>query len=183
MSKIVFQNEENGYSKSQVDSYIEKLSAAYQAAYDENQMMQRKYSTLIEEHSRLEEESQSKVNPVVLAKTIMDMEMLAQSILNEAKAEAENLKDDALRLVEDANGRAEAVDEKSKIIADTIMLEKANADLTARRIIEAAQAEAREMIDNTRNGIAEVQKIVSMTLTNVQNLLSNGDIYKKADVA
>ena len=80
---VAFAEEQNGYNKEQVDKYISKLSEAYQAAYDENQILLDKYNSLLEEHKKLEFQSRTQLNAEVILKTVESIEALARKIVEE----------------------------------------------------------------------------------------------------
>ena len=54
MEEIFFTEQKNGYDKEQVDSYIHKLTEAYQKAYDEYFAMCDKYNNLMYDYKQLE---------------------------------------------------------------------------------------------------------------------------------
>jgi len=81
MTEILFANQKNGYDKEQVDSYINKLTEAYQKVYDEYLATSEKYSALLEDYKKLEAEKQIDVNSNDISKVLMDSEKLAQEIV------------------------------------------------------------------------------------------------------
>ena len=94
MPSIFFSEQKNGFDKEEVNKYIEKLAAAYQLAYDENQAVNAKYSELLEKYEKLELEGrtgangQPDVSANIIAKMLLNAELLAQKIIDDAREEA-----------------------------------------------------------------------------------------------
>ena len=92
-TEIVFTEEKNGYAKDEVDNYVEKISEAYQKAYGEYQTVCDNYKKLYDTYNSLLEESkmtnvprQTGLNSEIIAKTLMDTEILAQKIIDNCQA-------------------------------------------------------------------------------------------------
>ena len=93
MTEIFFPEQKLGYDKDQVDSYIIKLTKAYQTLFDEYQTVSGKYNDLLGEYkkqeSRVEEKAEKPgLNVDLIAKVLVDAEILAQKIIADAKEEA-----------------------------------------------------------------------------------------------
>jgi cell division septum initiation protein DivIVA len=84
MSEIYFNEQRNGYDKNQVDSYINKLTEAYQMAYNEYLAVCDRYNELMVEYKKLESEKQAGKETSVMSKTLIDSEKLANEIINDA---------------------------------------------------------------------------------------------------
>jgi cell division septum initiation protein DivIVA len=84
MAEIYFTEEKNGYDKEQVDSYILRLTDAYQKAYNEYRTTCDKYNALMQDYKKLEAEKQTELNASVIARTLIDSERLAQEIIDNA---------------------------------------------------------------------------------------------------
>ena len=80
MAEIFFNEQKNGYDKTQVDSYIKKLAEAYQTAYKEYLAVCDKYNNLMRDYKNLESDKQEKQEKQ--AETYS--EKLAKEILNNA---------------------------------------------------------------------------------------------------
>lgn len=172
MTQILFQNEINGYDKIQVDNYITKLSKAYQDAYDENQSMRSNYDTLREAYERMEAQMQTKWNSKVITKTIMNMESLAQKIIDDANEEAERVKTEALLSIDTAQSQATELEAKVRQLADDAATEKANAENEAKKILDKANIEAVRILAQAKSNLAEAQEIIQQMLSKVQSLLT-----------
>jgi cell division septum initiation protein DivIVA len=106
--RIFFSEEKNGYDRAQVDKYVNKLSEAYQAAYDENTLMRERYNSLLDSCNTWNMPGQSEPTPEIITKTLVYTEMLAQKIITDAHEEAARAKAEAQKIITDAN--TEAVD-------------------------------------------------------------------------
>ena len=113
-SKIHFTAETEGYNKAQVDQYIEKLSAAYETAYGENQTLLEKCRILMEEDRDADVREQTKRNAAVLTKTMMNMEAMAQNIIAEAQVEVVRAKEEARKTRDDAKAEAQQIVSKAR---------------------------------------------------------------------
>ena len=71
-ANVIFKESTNGYDKEQVNLYISKLAEAYKGVYSENQVLR----------------EQKNPNSDIIAKTLMDTEILAQKIIANAHKEA-----------------------------------------------------------------------------------------------
>jgi len=115
MTEIFFSDQKFGYDKEQVDSYIAKLSEAYQMAFEEHNAAVAKYSSLLEDYQRLEEERRRsnedgarkaeagvdirEVSDIV-AKTLVNAEMLAKKIIEDARGEAAKIAEQSSTVLE-----------------------------------------------------------------------------------
>jgi len=93
MTGSLFSEQTNGYDKSQVDDYVRRLTEAYQSAYNEYQGVCVKYNNLVNDYKNLEVEklagTKAEINADIIAKALLDSEILALKIKDDAKAEAE----------------------------------------------------------------------------------------------
>jgi len=87
-TKIFFTEEKNGYNRLEVDNYIAKLDEAYQNAYDENQDIRNKYNSLLDDCRKLDVQERTEFNSEIIAKTLVNAEVLAQKIIADANKEA-----------------------------------------------------------------------------------------------
>jgi len=127
-TNVSFDKQFNGYDKGQVDQYIKNLATAYQTAYDEYQNVCGKYNGLLDEVSKKETEEQGRPTADIISKTLINTELLAQKILDDAKAQTETIHADA---------QAEA-----RRITDDAYLQRAEARLQAQKLLDDATAEA-----------------------------------------
>ena len=138
-SEILFTTEAQGYDKKQVDAYIGKLSAAYQAAYSENQSLQEKCKSLLEESKKADLREQTKLNAAVLTKTMINMEAMAQNIISDAQEEVIKAKEESRRVLEEAKAEAAKAREAAQRIRDEANTEAARIVSVAKRNAEQAQ--------------------------------------------
>lgn len=87
MTEVFFAEQKDGYDKSQVDSYINKLAEAYQTAYQEYLAICEKYNSLMRDYKKLESEKQTVVSADIVMKTLINSEKLASEIIENARAE------------------------------------------------------------------------------------------------
>ena len=100
MTNVFFSEQQNGYDKTQVDNYIQKVTEAYQAAYKEYLDTCEKYNNLMQEYKKLETEKRSGINADIIAKTLISSEKLAQEIVDNAHAEEAKIVDMTVQNVE-----------------------------------------------------------------------------------
>ena len=120
---VSFERQFKGYNREQVDQYIASLAQAYQIAYDEYNSVCCKYSDLLEENEGLKEQNQNTPSADVLSKTLVNAELLAQKIIEDAKAESENMRAkaqaDSKKIIDDAyQGLIIIQQEKAMLIAE-----------------------------------------------------------------
>ena len=99
---ILFPEVRNGYDRVQVDKYVNKLSEAYQAAYDENAAIWGRYNSLLAEYNKLNAHERIEFNTDIVAKTLIYAEILAQKIMTDAHEEAANVRAEAQKIIADA---------------------------------------------------------------------------------
>ena len=115
MGEIVFSEQitGKGYDKVQVDEYIRRLTEEYEKAYDAYETLCGKYDALMRDHQnlardykQLEAEKQAGVggaggvDAIIMTRTVMDAERLAQEIINKAYNEE-------MRIIEQTQRRLE----------------------------------------------------------------------------
>ena len=140
---ISFAKEKNGYDRAQVDSYITKISEAYQTTYNEFLDISNKYMSLLEESENTKKQEQTELSPDVIAKTLLNTEMLAQKIIVDAKTEA-----------------TATISEANEII-NSAKAEEAEARATARKIINDAKDEADAMVERVRKNLEQALKMIN----------------------
>lgn len=95
-SQVNFGKERGGYDRQQVDSYVELLGNAYEQVSQQYITLQNKYKALFQGYHKLKtESSQRGADEMVITKTLIDAEMMAQKIIATAQAEAERIRGDA----------------------------------------------------------------------------------------
>ena len=137
---IAFMEEPNGYNKEQVISYIRKLSEAYQNTYEEYQGLSGKYESLAEEYGRLKAREQPGINAEVIMKTLVNAEVLARKITDDARSEA---KEAAQRIMDEA---------------------RAGAREAAQKIVDEAKNEAALMSYRARNSVEQARKAMGQVI-------------------
>lgn len=95
MSEIYFNEQKNGYDKAQVDNYINKITEAYQKAYEEYLATCEKYNNLMQDYKRLEanRQTESNADAGIIAKTLIDSEKMAKKIIDNAHDEEARIVD------------------------------------------------------------------------------------------
>ena len=111
-TKVSFGKRFNGYSRKEVNRYIDNLSTAYRSAYDEYAILNNEHDELLEKYELLKTQTQDTASSDMAAQTLYNTELLAQQIINDANEAA-------------AETKAEARMEAKKIIEDAYM-ESAN---------------------------------------------------------
>ncbi|MCL2774765.1 MAG: DivIVA domain-containing protein [Oscillospiraceae bacterium] len=125
MEGIYFTEEKNGYDKEQVDSYIHKLTEAYQKAYEEYFAMCDKYNDLLCDYKQLEGDIQIGMSSGAIAKTLRNSKKLAQEIIDNAYREETRIIDRTKKNVEFIYKTMEkAVNESQKILTLSSAKEK-----------------------------------------------------------
>jgi cell division septum initiation protein DivIVA len=161
-AKIVFPEVIKGYDMEQVDSYISKLSDAYQEAYDENMAIRGKYNSLLEDFRKMSAQEQAALNPEVI---LMYAEILAQKIITDTQEEAAQIKADAQKTL--TEGSALAAQMKAE----------------AQRILTEANAEATRIVFRARKNMEQAQDIMEQTITRVQDILAFNGLDIKSYIA
>ena len=89
ITEITFNNQKNGYDKTQVNNYVQKIAEAYQKMYEEHTAICEKYDNLLQDYKKLEEQNQNAVatSTEMIAKTLIDTEKLAKRIVGNARKE------------------------------------------------------------------------------------------------
>jgi cell division septum initiation protein DivIVA len=92
--EVSFDNQDNGYDISQVDRYIDVLTAAYQTAYDEYISVSEKYNALLENCKNMNVQKPPQYRPaeITVTKSMTETEILEQKIMAAANAAAEQAK-------------------------------------------------------------------------------------------
>ena len=155
-TNIDFIKEKNGYDREQVDSYIEKLSDMYQKIYNEYIVISGKYKELLETNSDPGAQERTESNSEIVAKTLLNAEMLAQKITEDAKAEAAVLVAEAQRMKAEANtDTVQAAKEEAARIITNANATVAMAREEAQRIINEANAAANQTKEEARKTIED----------------------------
>ncbi|MCL2083649.1 MAG: DivIVA domain-containing protein [Oscillospiraceae bacterium] len=144
--EITFEKQFNGYDRSQVDRYVAELSGAYQKAYGEYLSVCDKYNGLIERYRELEARERGRPSADIISKTLVDTEILAGKIIEDARAEAAKIqaeaRENAKRIAEDAYITVAA----EKLKAEKIMAEAAAETVRAKKASEHAGATVSQII-------------------------------------
>jgi len=143
---ISFRSKLNGYDKAQVDNYIENLTDAYGAAHDEYAAKCVEYDGLFESFKELELEARERrhAGADAATRTLLDTEILAYQI-------TDNAQDDARRIIEDAHIEAQRIVIDAQDDARTIITDARN---DARMIMMEADETIGQMIDEIKQLLA-----------------------------
>ena len=161
-NKVSFENQINGYDIAQVDTYIEYITKAYQAAYDEYKVKCNEYDQLLESLKKLLKREQSRPSPEVISNTILKAEVVSEEIIADARAEAE-------KIITDARAKAE------KIAADAF------AEVVSKKIVADARAEAKKITADTcvetdkitADACAEADKIIADACNEADKIIAD----------
>ncbi|MCL1816355.1 MAG: DivIVA domain-containing protein [Clostridiales bacterium] len=159
--KINFPEVMKGYDMEQVDNYISKLSAAYQAAYDENTAIRERYNNLLDDFKKLSSQEETEINPEII---LMYAEMLAQKIIADAQAEAAQIKAEAQKVYTEANNLStQTMSEAQKNMIEANS-EADKALIQTRKKIE----QANEMMNST---LEKIQAMMAQTMPEIKNII------------
>ena len=105
-----FPLEKEGYDVTLVDFYIDTLIEAYRIVYEEHKELRARYMSLYEDYEELEEKTRTESDSKKASKVLAEIESLVGRLLDEASAEAEKIKTEALGVMEDAYSKAAAIE-------------------------------------------------------------------------
>jgi len=166
---VSFEKQINGYDREQVDKYIANLTQAYQTAYDEFTALSVKYDELLRINYELKEQRQNTPNADVIARALVNAEILAQKTIEDAKA-------DAAKMTADAQT-------DSKKIVDDAYVEKAKTKLQAEQILEDAKAEAARLIEGAHQELMITQNKKARLISEISSILDKLKILGDANGA
>ena len=150
---INFDREKNGYSKTQVDEYINKLSRAYEAVYNEYLEISIKYDNSMETSNSIMNGDDQELSQEVAKRSRENTEALMQKIIAEALIEASSIMTEAQLMKDEAQAMIDRAEENARRIID-----EANAEATAKA------TQARIDLDDVRLVIEQAQTVVDMIL-------------------
>ena len=175
-NEIKFAKRIRGYDIDAVNRRVRELTNAYQTAYAEYTAACAKYNELLGEYNAAGGgKNQIEQNAEVIAKMFVDTELMAQRILEDAKAEADKrigeARDIAQKIVEDANFEQTAAAMHAKKLIDDAGAETARARERARLIVVNARAEARRAEYQTKRCVDQANVSVTQLIGALQNLI------------
>ena len=174
-TNIYFTEERKGYDKKQVDSYIKKLSEAYQTTFDEYKEINDKYENLLVDCNQQNEndnkQESTELNSEIITKALLNAEKLAQSITVDARAEAAAVKSEAQKIVDSAKNEASTAKKAAQRIineanAEAIMIKEA-----AKKIMRDANAEAEVIVIMARKNLEQAHKAMEQATKEVEKLM------------
>lgn len=185
-SRIIFPEALNGYDTEQVDTYITKLSDAYQLAYDENTALREKYNNLLEDCKKSNMQQLIKANSDNIAKILMYADMLAQKVIADAQAEVSQVKVEVQKALNESNAEAAQAKAKAQRIIDEAnaetfqvkaeaqkIMERANAEaVRAQKIVGDANAEAVRIVVRAKRNIEQAHETMEQTVSKIQDMLT-----------
>lgn len=154
MVEIIFAEQENGYDKEQVDTYVERLSTAYQIAYDEYDAICEKYNTLIEEYEKLQSRRQYETKSNVTVKTLMNAEVLAQNIIDDANREARRVANNVRKNIEGVKNTMKQMEGEVQKLLELNYLESKEIDFKQDNNKKRGESNGIENIAGIKSGIA-----------------------------
>ena len=177
-TNISFTREKNGYDREQVDSYIKKVSEAYQSTYYEYLDLNNKYNNLLEDREARDERektsSQEKpgMNSEIAAKTLINTELLAQKIIADAQDEAAGIMEQAQKSMTEAKTEAAEIRVEAARIINDAYAEAAEIKIAAQKILDDANAEAEMKAEQITRDIEAARKIMARAANEVEGLLT-----------
>jgi len=173
---IAFARQMMGYDRAEVDSYVENLSLAYQTAYDEYNSVCAKYNGLLEEYGALwQQQEQNKSNAAVIARTLVDTETLAHTILADAQAQADKLAAEtqaAVKIIrDDAFAEKVAAARHAQKLIDDATAEMTGIQERAREVIRSAKIEADQISGRARQNLEQTNRSIAGVLEKLKDIL------------
>jgi vacuolar-type H+-ATPase subunit H len=143
---LSFEKQLYGYNMSQVDNYIVNLRKAYQMAYDEYNDACVKFKELTDKSKTQAETKDLGDSGEFNEKVLNYTEMIAQKIIDDAKAEFVQIVADAntesQRIMNSAEAEAATVSDKANKLLDEANTKISKANESAKKIICDARKEA-----------------------------------------
>jgi cell division septum initiation protein DivIVA len=133
-----------GYDMEQVRRYVEKISDAYQTAYDEYNSLSAKYEELTERFAKESISGQAESGAEFIAKAMLSGEVLVKKLINDAK-------DEAAKIIE----ASEKIKAEALFIKENAFIERATVELQAQRVIDTADSQAETTRENLQKAIQE----------------------------
>jgi len=170
-TNIAFTERTNGYDKDQVDNYIGKIGQSYQELYDDYQNLNNRFESLTDDYFKLvdkcsnlekdrerrpdsREQQHQGLNPDIISKVLVDVELLARKIEDDARAEAAEIVSEAKKTTDEAN------------------LEAAKTREIAQKIISDAKTEAALLAYRAEKNIDQAQKTIRQAIVEAGKLLT-----------
>ena len=192
---VSFGSQRDGYDREQVDQYISNLAEAYRAAYDEYQAVCAKYDGIMLEHRKiLEEKEHTRPSADAIARTLVDTEVLARKILEDAaalgdkavaqaKEEAKRIIDDAYvdaatvkiqtrKMVGDAAAQADELKEEARKLIDDAKSQAEEARLTAQKIVDDARYQAELINIRAEKNVGKATEEIARLIRDMSVLIS-----------
>ena len=175
---ITFPRQFNGYDKDEVDRYVVNLTKAYQTAYEEYNAVCAKYDELLENTKNGDgEREQNKSSAAIIAKTLVETEMIAQRIIADANAEAEKIKEETQaatrKIMEETYIEKAAAKLQAQKLIDDASAETAGAQERARKLVVEAQAEAARISVYTSKKREQADESLHRLIDKLQDLISS----------
>jgi len=175
-NEVTFAKQIMGYDRDEVDSYVENLSQAYQTAYDEYNSVCAKYNDLLEEYDSIwRKQEQNESNVAVIARTLVDTETLAHTIIADAQAQADKLTAEAQAAVqiirEETFAEKAAAKRHAQKLIDDATLEMAGIQERAREVIRGARIEADQISGRARQNLEKTNRSIAGMVEKLKDIL------------
>jgi len=175
-SDVTFSTQIIGYDRAEVDSYVENLSQAYQTAYGEYNTVCAKYNDLLEEYDTIwRQQEQSKSNVAVIARTLVDTETLAHTIIADAQAQADKLTAEAqaaVQMIRDETFAEKAAAKRhAQKLIDDATAEMAGIQERAREVIRGAKIEADQISGRARQSLEQTNRSIAGVVEKLKGIL------------
>ncbi|MCL2337076.1 MAG: DivIVA domain-containing protein [Firmicutes bacterium] len=150
---VFFATQQEGYNKAEVEHYVNKLREAYQTAYSENQTISDKYERLTRDYQELKTGKQLALNAEIIAKILLEADVLARKNVAEARAEADRIVGRARKKV----GRAyEAIGQVVNEARELMVLKADSENTSGKQDCDSRQNSDDQALGGELNGFENV---------------------------
>ncbi|MDR0491928.1 MAG: DivIVA domain-containing protein [Oscillospiraceae bacterium] len=178
-ARVSFGKQLYGYNREQVERYIANITDAYQIAYTEYNDLYAKYYSLADNRGSTGSSEKLSSNAVATEKSLVNLEMLAQRIMEDACSEVVALsvsaKSEARKIMDDASSAALRVRAiAQKMIDKSNIEEPASHENNAEPINETrlGAADAGSYIHQDCNGPERVNELLRQSIIRIESILA-----------
>ena len=161
-NKVSFENQINGYDITQVDSYIECITDAYQTAYDEYNVKCDEYNRLLESYKMLQTQEQSRPSTEVISNTLLKAEVASEKFIADARVEAK-------RVIADACAEADKIKKSA-------YMDKTSAKVQVQKLLGDAAAEAAQIRETAQLVLDSANEEATMLIDNAQSMIDDARV-------
>jgi cell division septum initiation protein DivIVA len=169
VARVMFPEVMKGYDMEQVDSYICKLSAAYQDAYDENTLIRERYNSLLEDFKKMSSQEQAEANPEAI---LIYAEILAQKVIADTQAEAAQTRAEAQKILADTNATAAQMKAEAQRMLNEANAEAAKIVFRARKNMEQAYAVMEQAYVVMEQAVDKMHNMLSVNVPDIKRIMA-----------